>query len=397
MAIAIPVPSAQDPARTISKLFIDFERAQPDPEGRPPRLLVAMPSVWANKYQILLYSAAAKHRFVVVGARADDLDKIFWPGPVVLHTHWFASIVNDAGTENEAEARMNRAWAQIEAFRERTGASLLWTAHNVFPHGNRFPETFLNLRRRIFDTFDAIHVMDDGHVPILETAFGRSAPQHFTVPHMTYDGAMLDSMGKDQARAHFGLPSDAVVFGFFGSLQGYKGVDSFLTAFDKLSAETSRPVRALVGGIPSDTELVKRLQIQWGNRSDIRLLARKIHDHEVQYLHRASDVMVLPYSGSLNSGAALMAATFRTPFLIPDQIGATALNGLGEIRYDGSHPEGLWEAMVRCIDGISARFDPDALAQRAPGRVSETFFAELDRKLASTDSAQNNKSVIGED
>ena len=75
-----------------------------------------------------------------------------------------------------------------------------------------------------------------------------------------------------------------------------------------------------------------------GGRPDIRLIPRKILDHEIQYLHRAADVMVLPYAETLNSGAALMAASFRKPFIMPRGTASEGLGPLGAIHFDPADP-----------------------------------------------------------
>jgi glycosyltransferase involved in cell wall biosynthesis len=378
MALPIPVLSATDAGRTLTRLWLDLDRAVPAPDGSPPGLMLAMPTAWANKYQLLLYKAAARHRWAVAGVTLPrDLAHVSWPGPVVLHAHWFAALFNGAATEAEAGARLTEATEQILAFRDRTGARLVWTAHNVFPHGNRFPETFLTLRRWVFQHFDAIHVMQDSHLPILEAAFGCRAPHSFAVPHMIYDGAIQDDLDPVAARAHFGLPRDAFVFGYFGSIQAYKQIGRLLSALDALKASGLRPVAALVGGIPVETDAVRDLYRFWDGRPDIRLIPRKILDHEIQYLHRAADVMVLPYAETLNSGAALMAATFRKPFIMPRGSASEGLGPLGAILFDPADPQALTAAMAAAMDTTPDPADPAALAARTPAAISDAFFGRI--------------------
>ena len=379
MALPIPVLAAADAGRTLTRLWLDLDRAVPGPDGAPPGLILAMPTAWANKYQLLLYKAAARHRWAVAGVTLPrDLAHVTWPGPLVLHAHWFAALFNGATSEAEASDRLARATEQILAFRDRTGARLVWTAHNVFPHGNRFPETFLALRRWVLRNFDAVHVMQDSHLPILERAFGVPAPHGFTVPHMTYDGAILDDIDPVAARAHFGLPRDAFVFGYFGSIQAYKQIGRMLAALDTLKARGGRPLAAVVGGIPLDPAALRDLYQSWDGRPDIRLIPRKIFDHEIQYLHRAADIMVLPYAETLNSGAALMAASFRKPFIMPRGTASEGLGPLGAIRFDPADPDGLAAAMAAAMDSPPPAADPAAIAARAPADISAAFLREID-------------------
>ncbi|MCQ0090547.1 glycosyltransferase [Roseovarius sp. M141] len=384
MALPLPLIEPATASRTLVSLWRALHHTNPGPAGRPPTLLLTLPTAWANRYQVLLYGQAARHGVAVAGLRLPkDLAHVSWPGPVVLHAHWFAAIFYGALSEADAMARLTRTIDMIETFRARTGARLLWTAHNVFPHGNAYPQTYLALRRWIFDSFDAVHVMDDAHLPLLEQAFDRAAPPAFTVPHMTYDGTVPDSVDAIAARAHFSIPRDAFVFGSFGSLQGYKNIGPFLQRFTALAnARPERTMAALVGGLPSDRDIARDLVHRFGTDPRITLLARKVEDTEIQYLHRAADVMVLPYRETLNSGAAMMAATFAKPFVMPATPGAEALIPIGAQLFDRNAADGLGQALENCLSHPATPPDPAALAALAPPRISAMFFRALDEVLA---------------
>ncbi len=382
MALRIPIPAMGDAERILAERFTRLQATLPDPYGPPPALIVSMPTTWANKYQILLYSAATEYRCAVVGARTPaDLGRIFWPGPVILHAHWFAPCFTSARSLAEARKRWKEAKEDILAFRDRTGARLLWTAHNVVPHGNAFPDLFLELRRWVFGHFDAVHVMDKAHVPQLEQAFGVPAPETvFEAPHMSYAGTVLNSVSPMAARAHFGIPHDAFVFGFFGSIQSYKNTGALLHAFDRIRATADRPVALIIGGVPSDIAEARRIDAAGANDPDIHLLLRKVEDHEIQYIHNASDLMVLPYEETLNSGAAMMAATFRRPFLFA-RSQKNVLPELGGIGFDNGTPEALERAMRASMTDLPDPATEQALATFSPARVSGSFFEHLRRHL----------------
>lgn len=383
MAAPIPVIASATASRILVDSFVNLERSQINGRDAPLGLVVPMSPVWTNKYQVLLYGAAARRGYAVVGvARPEDLAHVFWPGPIVLHAHWFASIFKAAASEVEAAALLDATCEAILRFRDRTGAKLLWTAHNVFPHGNAFPVTFRRLRRWIFRTMDAVHVMQASHVTLLEAAYGAPAPKPFVVPHMLYSGSLIDTVDRIAARAHLGVPAHAFVFGFFGSIQPYKRVDLFLEAFERLAESTTRPVFAVVAGAASDRSLERDIALRWGSDARVRLLLRKIHDYEIQYVFRAADAMVFPYTESLNSGATMMAATFRTPCVAPRSMLETDQTDLGGIAFGPESPDGLRSAMAQCLVQIP-QYDEDRLVSLAPARISERFFDALDHVVAS--------------
>ena len=113
----------------------------------------------------------------------------------------------------------------------------------------------------------------------------------------------------------------------------------------------------------------------------VRLLMRNIPDHEIQYIHRASNVMVLPYGETLNSGAAYMAAGFRHPVIMPDGMASRSLEGLGVVRFDSADPDGLLTVMQEVMEGRRGHYDEDALAQVQADVVSTRFFNALDQLI----------------
>ena len=355
------------------------------PHGVPPCLLLAMPPSWNNRYQVLLYGQAEPMGYAPIWLQSPALlDQVSWPGPIVLHAHWFNGIFRDCESEVAAHAQLELLQAQISAFRARTGARLVWTAHNIFPHGNRFPETFLKLRQWIFDSFDAVHVMHPEHVPKLEAVFGRKAPLNFSVPHMLYTGTHPDIVDPAAARSRYGIAPEAFVFGYFGSIHGYKRLDHFLAAFQRVAATADRPAVALVGGLPIDRITAQRLVEAWGQDRRVRLELRMIPDDEIQYLHRAADVMVLPYAETLNSGAAFMAASFNKPFIMPAGPASTSLEGLGLIRFSSHEPEGLEQTMAAVMKDSRCNNDLEARFSVAPSEVSADFFRALDNLIGRT-------------
>lgn len=367
----------------LTTAYTTLDIAVPGPAEQPPCLLLAMPPAWNNRYQSLLYTEAGPHRYAVMGiGETGSLKHVSWPGPVILHAHWFNGFFTGCQDDTAATDRFARLRDDILAFRERTGAKLIWTAHNMFPHGNLFPKTFLALRRWMFDDFDAIHVMQVGHIAALEEAFNRKAASYINVPHMTYNGSHADCVTAAAAKAHFGLTRDTFVFASFGSIQRYKNLDTLLTTFDRIAADSQRSVAAIIGGVPSEPAVVQRLQQGWGLNPRVRLVLKSVPDHEIQYFHRAADVMVLPYKESLNSGAAHMAASFDRPFIMPEGPSSQALSGLGVIAFDAKKPGGLEATMRAVMDGMRGTINPEVRAQVAPAAVSAAFFDKLDRVIS---------------
>src|SRR4051812_36672127 len=229
-------------------------------ESGRPRLLVCWPSAKMNKYQALLYSRASEHGFAVHGiSKLAELAEISWPGEIVFHAHWFATLFAGAQSEDDARRSLSEAIAAIEEFSDRTGARLLWTAHNVFPHNTLTPETSLELRRWIVDRFDAIHVLAEPHVAILEAAYGIPLKRNFVVPHMIYDGGYPNYLGRAEARELLGVLPSQFVFLSFGSMQRYKGLEGLVETFRQLAETGVQDATLIIAGMPSDPSVPETL------------------------------------------------------------------------------------------------------------------------------------------
>jgi glycosyltransferase involved in cell wall biosynthesis len=389
MTTPLPLIKQNQAADILANAYIELDNSRSDPASQPPCLLLVLSPAWNNRYQSLLYAEARPRRYAVLGlTETNALQHVSWPGPIILHAHWFSAFFNECRDEIDAAERLARIQDDILEFRHRTGARLLWTAHNVFPHGNPFPETFLMLRQWLFEVFDALHVMQDAHVLALEQAFERSAPPHFTVPHMLYTGSHPDCVSAAAAKAHYGIAPDAFVFAAFGSIQTYKKLESMLTAFERIAANSARSIAAVIGGVPSEIEAVLRLEQGWGLNPRVRLLMRPIPDYEIQHIHRAADVMVLPYGDTLNSGSAFMAASFERPFIMPAGLAAKALEGLGVSSFDAGEPDALEAAMRAAMTGARGPINPSIQAACSGLAVSKAFFNALDELIAQPQTAQ---------
>ena len=144
------------------------------------------------------------------------------------------------------------------------------------------------------------------------------------------------------------ISQNKFVFIFFGNLRRYKGLLDLVEAFRKLE---KKDTELLLAGKPEDKNLVALLEKATLGSGNIRLLPRFILDDEIQLLMNASDVMVLPYSDVLTSGAALLGISFGKALIVP-KIGCLLdiFNSSNAFLYDPIEKEGLIDAMHRAMN-----------------------------------------------
>ncbi|MEA2496013.1 MAG: beta,4-mannosyltransferase, partial [Thermoleophilaceae bacterium] len=345
-------------------------------------LLAYTPVARMNPFQALLYSEAPRHGVGPLPVvKREDLCEIPWPGPMVCHFHWLASVLAGAKSDDEADDRIGEFAALLDDVRSQ-GRQIVWTVHNVLPHDSLMPEKEIELRRLLVDACTAIHVMAPETVDQVRPFFELPEERVFTVPHPSYRGAYPDHVSRADARAQLGIAEDEFVFLAFGAIQPYKGVEDLQEAFTQLKDEPAArpPTRLIVAGPASDAGLVRSVAAWSGARDDVMLRAGRIPNDDVQYLYRAADAAVLPYRRSLNSGAALLALTFGTPIVAPDDgvLGTLAIQSRG-VAYDAD-ADGLVAGLRSALESDLSQAEPEIrelVRQLAPRRISTQFTREL--------------------
>ncbi|RED16181.1 glycosyltransferase involved in cell wall biosynthesis [Parasphingopyxis lamellibrachiae] len=377
--LVAPLPCSR--ADSLARKFCEHSNA----ENSLPALIVCWPSSRVNKYQSLLYRNAAKFGYAVEGiGKLDDLKEIYWPGPVIFHAHWFGQLSKSADSEVVFRQNIDDAFELILEFQQRTACKMVWTAHNLLPHNSAFPETDIELRRRIIERFDLVHFMDKSHPALLENLIGERPTHTLFAPHPHYGPAHADQISREEARDALGFDPSSTILLFFGSIRPYKRLEDLIAAFRKARAESHPELRLAIAGFPSDAAYVDEILTLISEDPAIRFVSQKIADEKVQLYFRAADTVVLPYAGNqLNSGAAMLALTFGCPVIAPDEPAFSALTDYGVSTYDRNEVHSLSAALVgvspslqTANKGFKNKFDPDA--------VSDLFLAGIDQLISST-------------
>ena len=369
--------------------------AQP---GVRPMVLATWPFDPDNPFQELLTSRVEEAGIVPIGMdRLADLDDpVALPAlaglradgvEVVLHLHWLARVLRGVGSEAEGSVRVAAFVAALDAFRTG-GGRLAWTVHNVLPHDSRFPELDLELRRAVVERADVIHVLSSGTVAAAAALYEIPVEKVLHVPHPALAGVYPDGVDEAAARARYGLGTDDLVFGVVGNLRPYKGLDDLLDAFESVAIAgraDGRRRRLLIAGKPIDDLTVAAVLERARAHPDVVVDARRIPAEELSIPLRASDVIVLPYRASLNSGLLLLALTFGRPVIaaasphVSETVGEDAA-----ITFVAGEVAGLRAALGGVDRLLTAEARAAALATAGrydPAELSRRFAAGLRERL----------------
>jgi glycosyltransferase involved in cell wall biosynthesis len=274
--------------------------------------------------------------------------------PHVVHVQWIDRLVSTAPWPRRALGSVAHASALL-VLRARH-VPIIWTAHNVSAHDDHSAAWERAVQRLVIAVATVVVCPSEDTRRRLATLHPEVDAKAVVVPLPGYRPGGLD-VSREDARAQLGVAPRQRVFLAFGGVRRYKGLTTLLRAFAGVPAPDASLV---VAGTCKDEALARELT---------RLAAqdpRVVLDFGYQDARTASlrfaatDVVVLPYERSSNSGVAAMALAFGRPVL------ATDVGGMREM-LSTEHGVAGWlcaAEMSSVGDALAAALDP-APAERA--------------------------------
>jgi glycosyltransferase involved in cell wall biosynthesis len=314
--------------------------------------ILAFPRDDSNPYQELLYAelrrCGARVSYLGTLTPSHTLNLLLLPaelavrrlsGARLVHLHWVFAFSLPGAERLPVLRRAAQAWFTLWL---RTtgllGVHLVWTAHNVLPHGRVFADD-VEARRRLVRACDLVIA----HSPAALTelaALGAAPRRTAIIPH--------GPAGPPPAAGPLRTPGtgDAPrAFLFFGKVRPYKGVGDLLAAFADLPAHI--PATLTVAGQcddPAERAELTALARRAAGRVALRL--ERVPDAEVTGLLAAADTVALPFRRITTSGSAMLALCHGRPLIVPGLESLAGLPDQAVLRYDGTVP-GLTAALTQ--------------------------------------------------
>ncbi len=383
-----------DGATSPAEAFIDAVTAQAQGMAELPYVLGYAPVAQMNPFQRLLYSRASENGFAIVPAlKFQHLGQTSWRGRSVIHLHWLASLLEGVSTAGAAKARIDAFEADLARWRA-AGNRVVWTMHNVLPHDCDIPEAEVALRRVMVQGSDAIHLLSQSSADEARQYYDLPEDKLFHVPHPSYEGWYANAGDRITARLDIGAESRDFVFVLFGSIQPYKGAIELVDAFEALRvANPHRSLKLVIAGKPVDKAYVEQLTARMAHVPGATLVPSAMDERNIQSLFNGADAVVAPYRRTLNSGVALLAATFRRPLVAPRAGGVLETYSADPaLLYTGGAGDELVDAMQRALTHRPPASALDGILEsHRPARVSDRFFSALHEKLFARDDHGNNQ------
>ncbi len=324
----------------------------PDADGRAaPRQAVFTTGLGGdNPYQRDLAGAIEPHGWRIRGIGLPTMFErpMLAEGPPdLLHIHWVEPMILASGWF-KAQAKFHLFFAQLRRARRR-GIAVVWTVHNLADHEGVRPRLNLAGSREMGEMADAVILhCETARRLYLDRTGVRDDGRFHVIPHASYIGSYDTSGDRQSARAALGLPEDAAVALFLGSIRPYKGVADLVHAFRDLD----RPESTLViAGKPRDERAASEVREAIGDAERIRYTPEFVPAEQVAAYMHAADVVVFPYRDVLTSGAVMLAMTFGKACVAP-RVGCVqdTLDERGAFLYDPNEERGLAEALRAAFD-----------------------------------------------
>jgi glycosyltransferase involved in cell wall biosynthesis len=260
----------------------------------------------------------------------------------LIHIHWPSFLYFDPKSRWRTAYRLARL-AALMAFAKLRRATIVWTAHNLYPHEGGGELLAHRLGRWITVAFADrvfVHGASAGTIVTQELKVRETRLRIGHHPH--WIDAYPNTVTRSGSRARLGMAQDEYLYLFIGRCRPYKGLESLIEAFPG----APQPARLLIAGQFSSPTYLESIKTLASRTPGVVLAHRSIPDDELQLYLNAADCVVLPYRDVLTSGAALLALSFGRPVVAPnlgcirDQIDEQC-----GILYDPHEPSALVDAL----------------------------------------------------
>lgn len=207
---------------------------------------------------------------------------------------------------------------------QKLGIPVVHTVHDVEPLYSRSGGA--SSLEQVYHACDGLIVHTEANRnELLERYRSVAAERIHVIPHGPLQAELCPAGATQaQARSELGIPVDAPIALFFGTIKHYKGLDVLIDAFAKV--HPSLPSAwLLVGGHPAgssdvpDFSPLAKAKAAW--RADLGF----IPNEQVWRYYLAADVVVLPYRNITQSGVLLAAMAYGKACIV------TAVGGLPEV------------------------------------------------------------------
>jgi D-inositol-3-phosphate glycosyltransferase len=247
--------------------------------------------------------------------------------------------------------------------------------HNVLPHEPRPWDRWL--ARLALGHGQPLIAQNPHEMELLQDLL-PNAPVR-VCPHPIYPRFTRQYLTKSEARQKLDLPAESQILLFFGIVRPYKGLHSVLEALSKLRENALKPILIIAGEF-WENKLAYLKKIDSLHLNDqVRIEDHYLPNEEADLYFSAADLLVAPYIGGTQSGAAALAIGYDLPAILTQRIAAGIPD---EFEY-------LVKIVPECVPDALAQAIQDSLEHPIQKRTSVSNLTEDWSKLVDVIEALN--------
>jgi len=299
-----------------------------------------------------LHRARWSGRWLLSNVRRGDVISLDWPS-----FHYYHPLARPAMWLNVV-----RFFIIMLALRLR-GATIVWTAHNLYPHDGGRAEPAHRVGRYIVTRLASlVGVHGQSSAAEVQREFGVSSSRLVLLEHGNWVGFYPNTVTREAARATLNIAPGAFVFLFVGMCEPYKNLEHLIHSHADLQDDS---LLWIVGHFRSAAyyEQVTQAAALSALAQQCTIRNEFVPSENLQLYLNACDVVVLPYREVLTSGAAMLALSFGRPVVAPrmgtlEELLTDECGVLYDPRSDAALADAMRTARMR-------RFSAQAIVTRA--------------------------------
>jgi len=192
---------------------------------------------------------------------------------------------------------------------------LVFTAHNLRAHDKKMLFCDRWIRNYLFRKSGTVLLGEGTSKAIRKLYSIPPTSTSMVIPHGNYIHAYGPIQDKNDCKRKLELPSDSLIYLFFGAIRDYKGLDILIRLFSRMDHQKSVLV---VAGKDAEKKISHEIQtVADTDSARIRFFPGFIPDENIPQFLGAADYVVLPYKSVHMSGAALLALSYSRPVIAP--------------------------------------------------------------------------------
>lgn len=247
----------------------------------------------------------------------------------ILHLHQLEPLYHSkTGSKTETIETASKLIENLFELKN-LGAVLVWTKHNPLPHNRQFSDIDYDLIRVVSNLVDRILTL--GEVARKEMTIYVPEDKIGVFRHPSFEGIYGARVPSSDARASYELSANDFIFGIFGEIKPYKGLEFIIRGFKQLNKISgNQNTKLFIAGPAASVSYAEELQKLAGT-SDVILHPHRIANEDIPQILACFDVSVFAFKAIWASSSVILSLSYGVPVIIP------RLGCLTEYVLEGNH------------------------------------------------------------